>query len=153
MAYVLTLAHEISRVHGKYRKVHAAIYGLSLSGSLWRSALVNPERLASWENDLGAQRRKLGEIEAEINALGKSDSTKPMGKDLTATLIEYIATLSETINKLQWICRNMRLELAGDEDFRGYRETQFRLDTTDYDDSVQAYRRLGTKLNRLIKRF
>ena len=150
MARVYELAAEISRVFEQYQAIHDEVFGLSLRRL--RGALG-----AGVHNNNAARAQKLQQLALELRgvcrAVGELDNANLPSrlKGLVRTaLIDYSLALEEAISRLQSICDSLQSESDGSTDGAGYRERGFRSDKIAYDDSVQAYKRLGARLTDLF---
>ncbi|GAG57018.1 unnamed protein product [marine sediment metagenome] len=68
-------------------------------------------------------------------------------------LQEYSKAVSDAALNLNLICRSQYRESQGETQFTDYSAGQFRNDRAVYDASVQEFRRWGTRLTELFKKF
>jgi hypothetical protein len=142
----LNHAYALSSIFTRYKEIHDKVFNFSIASPISVSGRSSLEPLRAYEQELGSLRKELGAIQEQLSALDKQKGQKATTGEVLKVVTEYTNALSETINQLQYIFRNLRLENAGDETLLGYRENEYREDCAAYDDSIQEYRRWGLKL-------
>jgi septal ring factor EnvC (AmiA/AmiB activator) len=143
----LNHAYALSSIFTRYKEIHDKAFSFSIASPINVSGRSSLEPLRAYEKELGSLRKELGAIQEQLSVLEKQKARqKTTESEVLDVVIDYTNALSETINQLQFIFRNLRLENAGDEALLGYRKNEYREDCAAYDDSLQEYRRLGSKL-------
>jgi len=143
----LNHAYALSSIFTRYKEIHDKVFNFSIASPISVSGRSSLEPLRAYEQELGGLRKELGVIQEQLSVLEKQKARrKTTTGEALDVVTEYTNALSETINQLQYIFRNLRLEAAGDEALIGYRENEYREDCAAYDDSIQEYRRWGLKL-------
>jgi hypothetical protein len=145
MSHVVKLAQEISKVLTRYKKVHDQIF--SLRKAVFMPNVYRGVDYLAHEQELRTLRNEIGKIQFAIAQLRSTDLTRRSGEEVRGALLRYTEALWDAVNKLQVICRNLRLEDEGVQEFTGYSTSYFRHDRVNYDDAVQHYRRWGVRLN------
>ena len=148
MAHVVLLAQEVSRVFNRYKKIHDEVF--SLRNAVKISAFHRGHReidLLAHEQELALLRNEIGDIQATLTGISSVDLKRISVEDFCDALLRYSEALWDTVNKLQVICRNLRLEHEGVERYSDYSMEFFRRDRVTYDDSIQQYKRWGARLN------
>lgn len=145
MSNVVKLAQEITKALTRYKRIHDQIFSL-------RKAVLMPNLYKGFdylahEQELISLRNEIGKIQVAIAQLESTDLTKRAGEEVRGALLRYTEALWDTVNKLQVICRNLRLEDEGVQEFTGYSTSYLRDDRVTYDDAIQHYRRWGVRLN------
>lgn len=146
MSYVVKLAQDISKVLVRYKKVHDQVFSLRKAVLIHNLYKKEVDYLAH-EQELRILRNEIGKIQAAIVQLNAADLTKRSGEEVRSALLRYTEALWEAVNKLLVICRNLRLEGEGVQEFTGYSASYLRQDRVTYDDAVQHYKRWGVRLN------
>jgi hypothetical protein len=143
----LNHAYALSSIFTRYKRIHDKVFNFSIASPIRVSGRSSLEPLRAYEQELSSLRKELGAIQEQLSVLEKQKARqKTTEGEVLDVVTEYTNALSETIDQLQYIFRNLRLEYAGDEALLGYRENEYREDCAAYDDSIQEYRRLGLKL-------
>lgn len=151
MSHVLLLAQEISSIFNRYKKIHDEIFSPKkavkspgLSGELKEIDFL------AHEQELGLLRKEIGDIQSTLARISSADFKKMSGEGLRDALLRYTEALWDTVNKLQMICRNLRLENKGAGRYMDYSTALFGKDRLTYDDSIQQYKRWGARLNEMF---
>lgn len=148
MSHVVLLAQEISRVFNRYKKIHDEVFSLRKAVKIPGFHRVHKEiDLLAHEQELALLRNEIGDIQATLARISSGDLKRMSVEDLRDALLRYAEALWDTVNKLQIICRNLRLEEEGVERYTDYSRNLFRRDRVTYDDSIQQYKRWGARLN------
>lgn len=151
MSNVLSLAQEISSIFNRYKRIHDEIFSLRKAVKIpGLSRELKEIDLLAHEQELGLLRKEIGDIQSTLARINSADFKKMSGEDLRDALLRYTEALWDTINKLQMICRNLRLENEGAWRYLDYSAALFRRDRVTYDDSIQQYRRWGERLNEMF---
>jgi len=143
----LNHAYALSSIFARYKEIHDKVFKISILNPVGFEGRSSLEPLRAYEQELVSLRKELGAIQEQLFDLEKKKARKKRTKgDVLDVVTEYTNALSETINQLQYICKNLRLENAGDRSLISYSEKEYKEDCAAYDDSIQEYRRWGSKL-------
>lgn len=148
MAHLVTLAHRVSDIHARYAKIHSAVFALSLGRTVSRRRRGKTPEHCVYEKRLAALHRDLAQVEAVIRGPERLEPSSTFGVEFAEILSQYAMALSETIERLGRICGRTCRDNTGAE---RYDPNEIRRDRVAYDASLQGYRRLGRRLNRLFR--
>lgn len=147
--HLVTLAHRVSSIHGRYLKIHASTMSFSLRRVVARLGGKADSQFCRYLNELAELEHELTQVTALLHDGSSIQPTTTLGDEFIQVLEEYVAALSQTMQCLGRICDALCLEQRG---AGGYDERQSRDDRAAYDESIQRYRRLGDRLARLYQR-
>jgi len=155
MARLVTLALDASNLLSRYKAVHNRLFGFSIRKAFTSSGYSAKDLdLPDCHDQLIAIQTGLKNIASDVKHLDEAELKGKRGEQLHKCLNTYIEAMTETVDKLDFICRNLRREKEGQSEMRKYQGSQqFRKHAAAYDDSVQELRRVGTRLNDVLKGF
>ncbi len=148
MTQLVTLAHRVSSIHGRYAEIHDTMFSVSLFKKLSRIKDSDP-RYGDMEAELKAMAESLTEISSSLHHAAEIEPSTTFSRKMTLTLEGYIEELSSSILLLAVISH--RRDSWGRGEAR-YDSEQSRIDRTRYDESMQRHRRLGVQLSKMIER-
>jgi hypothetical protein len=146
LTHVVNLAHRVSRLHASYLKLHRAVFGFSWRRLLSARGWGGYGRCADELLRLGGE---LTEVRTTIAGVDSLEPDTTLAEEFVEALDRYTMALTETVERLHGICRRLQAEGAGEQ---AYDELAARRDRVAYDDSVQTYKSLGERLNRMFGR-
>ncbi len=132
------LSKEINRILNGYVFVHDEIFKFSLRKIIPLPGIFKPINYESHYKKLDFLQNKLSQIIKDI----------PENTDFFRLLKEYAESLLNTILWLQNICEKFSNRLSG---VKNYPKSEYDKDMQTYNHSVNAYRNLGIRLNKLYK--
>lgn len=150
MARVLDFASEISRIFEQYQAIHQQVFRFSVRGLLGASSTNGRIGHAERGQRLKELAMQLRDRRQAVRDLEDAELTRRSKEEVRSVLLDYADALEESITGLQAICRNFQYESEGLDGYTRYTESEFRSDKVRYDDSIQAYKRLGARLTALI---
>jgi len=153
MARIVDLALEASEVRRSYAAVHDQLLGASLRRWASVAVLRKPIDFPGLEKQLVDLETRLADIRTELAGLSARELTKRAKDDLHVELDMYAQALARTIDKLRVICRRMDEAERTGAGQAAYTTEQLNRDKIAYDDAVQAYKRHGIRLNRLLSSY
>jgi hypothetical protein len=148
MTQLVTLAHRVSSIHGRYAEIHDAMFSVSLFRKLSRIKDGDP-CYGDMEAELKALAENLAEICSSLHHAAETEPSTTFSRKMTLTLEDYIKELSSSILLLAVISHRRDSWGRGQEP---YDSEQSRIDRTHYDESMQRHRRLGVQLSKMIER-
>ena len=132
------LSKEINRVLDGYIFVHDEIFRFSLRQIIPIPGIFKPINYESHHKKLGFLQDRLSQIIKDI----------PENSEFSKLLKEYAQSLLNTILWLQDICQQFTDRINGIKD---YTKNEYDKDMETYTHSVNTYRNLGVRLNKLYK--
>ncbi len=148
MAHIIALAHQVAEIHGRYIEIHNTVFGFSIRQILSLTQTSDDIDYCAHEETLGDLRTQLKSIQTAVVGLNKTDLVKTSGMKFRIVLKDYIVAFLDTIDRLQFICARLCQEDSNER--TQYSTTRLNLDKMAYDESIQRYKKLGRRLNRLL---
>lgn len=153
MSQAITLAYEVAAIRRRYQSVHDGLFR-----SVFRRKFSLPRRhsaaiSAAHEEDLRELGTELERVRSALRALSDDELTKRSGKEIRELLCQYCDCLQDAVLRLEGICSCLRRERDGDGACDDYRTARYLSDVVAYEASVQRYRELGKRLERLFSTF
>jgi hypothetical protein len=144
----IELAHQISKIHEGYSKIHSAVFTFSFEKmKLPRLQEDRGSAYFRYEQELTRLNAELAEVRTIIEAGREVDLSTTLYREFSAALSEYALALGDAVTRLSNICTHRCRQVR---DLQAYSETQSRADRIAYDEAVQYYQRLGRRVERLF---
>ncbi len=148
MAHLITLAHQAAEIHGRYMEIHNAVFGFSIRQIFSLRQATGDVDYCAHEETLDGLRAQLKGVQTVVVSLKNTDLVKTSVMEFRVVLKDYIVALLDTIDRLRFICARLCQEES--EEAAHYSTPHLNLDKMAYDESIQHYKKLGRRLNRLL---
>ncbi len=150
MARIIELACKAADIRKRYAKIHTTVFRFSLRRTSLFSVFHRPVDYAGQIRELDALENEAKEIRLAMKELETDDLTKRYRVEIKSTLSRYLHALAMALEQLKGICTSLQKEHRQVEGYLDYSQIRFKRDTVAYDDSVQKYKRWGTRLNKFF---
>ena len=147
--HLVTPAHRVSSIHGRYQHIHEASMAFSLRRVVAKLAGKQDSEFCGYLHQLVDLEEELTQVSEQLHDGSAVQPTTTLGDEFILAMEEYVAALRQTLQCLGRICDGMCREQSG---AGVYGEVQSRADRKAYDASIQHYRHLGDRLLRLYQR-
>ncbi len=142
MSQLIRILYEVSRLRDHYAGVHRNLCGLSPQRLF--AVLHKPAQQQAQLENLREIRQQLHRTQGELGGMsGEEIARVRRGREIYPALADYVSALLESVDRLEILCR---LEQSTREGAAPRDQAKIA-----YDDAVQHHRRLGRRLNQLIR--
>lgn len=145
MSKLVKVVHEAAVIRGQYLRAQDEVLGFTARRILRSIRGAKTDGNAAGRDDLERIAQRLSRTGAELAQLSEEDLAIRRGRQIQASLEEFLEAMAGSVDLLQEISRLMDRNLERLEDRNRLQALKIR-----YDDTGQHLRRIGAHLNKLI---